>query len=60
MHLALWYVVLVCYKYNVCIHYVGRVYAGGYGGLSESGLFVFRELCQVDFLIVGETPSVLL
>ena len=23
---------------------VGSVYVGGYGGLSESGLYVFREL----------------
>ena len=31
-----------------------------YGGLSESGLCVFRELCPVNFLVVGECPSVLL
>ena len=24
-----------------------------YGGLSESGLCVFRELCPVNFLVVG-------
>ena len=36
------------------------VYIGGYGGLSESGLGVFRELCPVSFLVVGECPSVLL
>ena len=24
------------------------------------GLYVFRELCPVDFLVVGESPSVLL
>ena len=41
-------------------HYVGSVYVGGYGGLSESGLCVFHELCQVSFLVVGESPSVLL
>ena len=29
---------------------VGSVYVGGYGGLSESGLCVFRELCLVSFL----------
>ena len=40
--------------------YVGSVYVGGYGGLSESGLCVFRELCPVSFLVVGESPSVLL
>ena len=33
---------------------------GVYGGLSESGLCVFRELCSVSFLVVGERPSVLL
>ena len=57
MHLALWYVVLVCHQYE---NYVGSVYIGGYGGLSESGLYVFRELCPVSFLVVGECPSVLL
>ena len=35
--------------------YVGSVYGGGYGGLSESG-----ELCPVSFFVVGESPSVLL
>ena len=38
----------------------GSVYIGGYGGLSESGLCIFRELCPVSFLVVGECPSVLL
>ena len=52
MHLALWYVVLVCHQYDVCKNYVGSVYVGGYGGLSE--------LCPVSFLIVGGIPSVLL
>ena len=32
------YVVLVCHQYDVCKKYVGSVYVGGYGGLSESGL----------------------
>ena len=36
------------------------MYVGGYGGLSESGICVFHELCPVSFLIVGESPSVLL
>ena len=40
-------------------HYVGSVYVGVYGGLSESGLCVFRELSPVSFLVVGESPSVL-
>ena len=34
-------------------------WVGVYGGLSESGLCVFRELCPVSFLVVGESPSVL-
>ena len=33
---------------------------GGYGGLSESGLCVFHELYPVSFLVVVESPSVLL
>ena len=36
-------------------NYVGSVYVGGYGGLSESGLCVFRELCPVSFLVVGDS-----
>ena len=36
------------------------MYVAGYCGLSESGLCVFRELCPVSFLVVGECPSVLL
>ena len=58
MHLALWYVVLVCNQYDVCKNGVGSVHVGGYGGLSESELCVFRELCPVSFLVVGESPSV--
>ena len=60
MHLSLWYVVRVCHQYDVCENSVGSVYVGGYGGLSESGLCVFRELCSVSFFVVGECPSVLL
>ena len=56
MHLALWYVVLVCHQYDVCKDSVGSVYVG----LSESRLCVFRELCPVSFAVVGEGPSVLL
>ena len=43
-----------CHQYDVCENYVGSVYIGGYGGLRESGLCVFRELCPVSFLVVGE------
>ena len=60
MHLALWYVGHVCHQYDVCKNYVDSVYVGGYGGLSESGLCVFREMCPVNFLVVGESPSGLL
>ena len=60
MHFALWYVVLVSYQYDVCENSVGSVYVGGYGGLSESGLCVFRELCLVSFLVVVESRSLLL
>ena len=59
VHLALWYVLLICHHY-VCENSVGSVYVGGYGGLSESGLCVFCELCPVCFLVVGKGPSVLL
>ena len=54
MHLALWYVVLVCHQYDVLKNYVGSVYIGGQ---SESGLYVFRELCPISFLVVGECMS---
>ena len=50
MHLALWYVVLVCHQYDVSKNCVGSVYVGGYGSLSESGLCVFRECVQSVFL----------
>ena len=51
---------LVCHQYDVCENSVGSVYIGGYGGLSESGLSVFSELCPVSFLVVSECLSVLL
>ena len=66
---------LVCHQYDVCKNYVGSVYVGsvyvgsvyvgsvyvgGYCRLSESELCVFHELCPVSFLVVGESPSVLL
>ena len=44
MQLTLLYVVLVCHQYDVSKNYVGSVHVGGYGGLSERGLCVFREL----------------
>ena len=54
VHLALWYVLLVCHQYDVCENYDGSVYVGGYCGLSESGLCVFCKLCPVGFLVVGQ------
>ena len=60
MHHPLRYVVLVCHQYYGCKNYVGSVYVGGDGGLSESGFCVYRELCPVGYLVVGESPSVLL
>ena len=57
VYLALWYVLLVCHQYDVCENSVGSVYVGGYGGLSESGLCVFCELCPVCFLVVGNGQS---
>ena len=54
------HVLLVCHQYDVCETYIGSVYVGGYCGLSESGLCVFRELCPVGFLVVCKGPSVLL
>ena len=51
---------LVCHQYDVCKNYVGNVYVGRYGGMSERRHCVFCELCPVDFLVVAACPSVLL
>ena len=51
---------LVCHQYDVRKKYVGSVSVGGYGGLCDSGLCFFRDLCPISFLVVGESPSVLL
>ena len=58
MHLALWYAVHVCHQYAFCKNSVDSVYVGGYGGLSESGLCVFRDLCPFSFLIVTKLVKV--
>ena len=50
VHLALWYVVVACHQYDVCKNYVGSVYVGGYGGLSESGLCVSVNCVESAFL----------
>ena len=34
------------------------MHVGGYGGLSESELSVFSELCPVRFFIFGESLSI--
>ena len=52
MHIALWYVLLVCHQYDVCENSVGSVYIGGYGGLSESGLSVFGNGVLVKVVVV--------
>ena len=59
MHIAHWYVVLVCHQYDVCKNYVGSVYVDVYGCLSEKGRCVFRELYPVSFRVIGESPWVL-
>ena len=46
--------------YDVCKNYVGSVYVVVYGGLSKCKLSVFRELCPVGFLVVGESRLALL
>ena len=46
--------------HDVCNFFYGSVYVSGYGDLSESGLCVFRELCSVGLLVVGECPLALL
>ena len=58
MYRSLCYVVLVCDQYTSCKNSLGSVYVGGHGNLSEGGLCVFRELCTVGFIVVGESPSV--
>ena len=50
----------ICHQDHVCDNSIGSVYVGGYGDLSESVLCVFRGMCLVGFLVVGECPSVLL
>ena len=46
----------ICHHDNVCENSIGSVYVGGYCGLNESG----GILCPVGFLVIGESPSVLL
>ena len=60
MHLTIQYGVFVCHQFNICKNYVGSVYVGGYGDMKEMGIYVFRELCPVRFLVVDAGSSVLL
>ena len=48
--ILLWYIVLVCHQYDVCENYVGSVYIGVCGGLSESGLVSSVNCVQSAFL----------
>ena len=50
----------VCHQNDVCEDSIGRVYVGGYCGLTESEVCVFGKLCPVVFLVVCECSSVLL
>ena len=56
MQLALLVCCACLHQYDVCKNLVGSVY----GGLSESRLCVFCELCPVSFLVLGESLLVLL
>ena len=49
-------VVVLCWIDHVLPLYVGRVYVG----LSKRGHCVFLEFCPVSFLVVGESPLILL
>ena len=60
MHLSLWYVVLVCHQYDVCENYVGSVYIGGYGSLSERGLGGWGGLMSVFFILMASSGSCVL
>ena len=51
MHLTLWYIVIVFQQNDVCVNYNGRMYVGGYYGLSKSGLCVFGKSCPVSFIV---------
>ena len=44
----------------ISMMFVKKSIGSMYGGLSESGLYVFRELCPVSFFVFGKSPSVLL
>ena len=60
VHLTLWYIVVICHLDNICEHYIGSVYVGGYCGLRKCGLCVFSNFCPFGFLVVFKSASVLL
>ena len=51
---------MLCLSAMICMMFVNKYVGSVYVCLSESRLCVFRELCSGNFLIVGESPSVLL
>ena len=57
MNLTLWYVVLVCHQYDVCKKNCWQCVCWCVWCSSKSGPRVFRELCPVGYLVVGEGPS---
>ena len=60
MHLALWYVVLVCHQYDVCENYVAVCMLVGMVVRAKADSCVFCKLCPGCFLVVGKGPSLLL
>ena len=58
MQLSLFYVVLVCHQYDVCEIMLAVCMLLGMVVRAKADFF--RELCPVSFLVVGESPSVLL
>ena len=56
MHLALWYVVLVCHQY-VCKNYVGSVYVDRYGGLTKVDSVSSVNCVQSAFLQLVKVRS---
>ena len=58
MHHTIWYVVIFCHQDDVCKHYIGSLYVGGYGGLSKNGPCSFHKLYQNYFLVVDKCSGV--
>ena len=49
-----------CHQDDVCENYIDMVYVVGYCGLSERGLCVFGEFCEIGLLLVFKRSSILL